>query len=367
MIKNIHIVLGLNFGDEGKGITVARIAKNIKEEKQTAIVIRFSGSSQAGHRVVTPEVDHVFSSIGSGALYGFNTYYTKHASFDLLSFYEEFKALKSKIPDFKTKIYLNENCTLLLPTDKEALCKDVTILEHGTTGVGYFETVKRNKYNPIYTKDTLSYIVLREKLKNIMGEDKTSKYLEILNECKEFIIVTRTDNHLKLFDNLIFEGTQGILLDKKAGFYPHCTPSNTTSKNVFKTLSNIKGIKNYIEDINIYKHYVSRTYITRHGNGNFPFEPIDNITFAEPSNQFNDFQKSIRYGHLEEEILKYSIYSDMNYNLFDIDDCNYIVNFTHADIIPYETIAEKVSSSLRLLESMYDIEFKVNVYDSEFV
>ena len=79
MIKNIHIVLGLNFGDEGKGITVARIAKNIKEEKQTAIVIRFSGSSQAGHRVVTPEVDHVFSSIGSGALYGFNTYYTKHA------------------------------------------------------------------------------------------------------------------------------------------------------------------------------------------------------------------------------------------------------------------------------------------------
>lgn len=66
------------------------------------------------------------------------------------------------------------------------------------------------------------------------------------------------------YDNLIFEGSQGILLDQRFGIMPHCTPSNTTSQNAHRILKQI-GCNDTVT-----VNYVTRPYITRHGNGPFP-------------------------------------------------------------------------------------------------
>ena len=61
----IHIVVGLGFGDEGKGAITDKLVR----EHNAHTVVRFNGGPQANHRVVTPEgLDHCFSQFGSGTL-----------------------------------------------------------------------------------------------------------------------------------------------------------------------------------------------------------------------------------------------------------------------------------------------------------
>lgn len=72
------------------------------------------------------------------------------------------------------------------------------------------------------------------------------------------------ENILTRYDYRVFEGSQGILLDQRFGIMPYCTPSNTTSQNAYELLRKA-GIRKEIQTC-----YVTRPYITRHGNGPFP-------------------------------------------------------------------------------------------------
>ena len=68
------IVIGLGFGDEGKGITTSYLCKKLEGTK---IVVRFNGGHQAGHTVVFNGKRHIFSSWGSGTLQGIPTYWSE--------------------------------------------------------------------------------------------------------------------------------------------------------------------------------------------------------------------------------------------------------------------------------------------------
>jgi adenylosuccinate synthase len=61
------VIIGANFGDEGKGLMTDFLAA--KSEKN-CLVVRFSGGSQAGHTVVTPDRRHIFHHFGSGSIFG---------------------------------------------------------------------------------------------------------------------------------------------------------------------------------------------------------------------------------------------------------------------------------------------------------
>lgn len=78
--------------------------------------------------------------------------------------------------------------------------------------------------------------------------------------------IVSNDEFLKEFDNIVFEAGQGLLLDQNnKKYFPHLTPSNTGIKNAKKI---IEGI-DWGDEINIETCYVSRTYLTRHGAGEF--------------------------------------------------------------------------------------------------
>lgn len=94
---------------------------------------------------------------------------------------------------------------------------------------------------------------------------------------------------------LIFEGAQGILLDQVHGFFPNVTRSNTTIKNVL-TMCEPKEV-----------YYVTRSYMTRHGNGPVPEAAYVEIkNNANESNKTNDFQGRFRSFKLNLPLLRYA-------------------------------------------------------------
>ena len=107
--------------------------------------------------------------------------------------------------------------------------------------------------------------------------------------------------------NIIFEGNQGILLDKDHGFYPYVTYSKTTNYNIKDHLKTFQWVSRW---------YVTRAYLTRHGAGPLPDEQnIELINNAEESNHTNLYQGKFRTAPLNLELIKYAIQCDFT-------DCN---------------------------------------------
>lgn len=101
-------------------------------------------------------------------------------------------------------------------------------------------------------------------------------------------------------ENLIFEGSQGLLLDKNIGFFPHVTRSNTGSKNILEI------------GFNPEVYCITRAYQTRHGNGpmtNFDIEHNIKLSSKE-TNTFNEFQGNFRVSLLDIDLLLYSVAKD---------------------------------------------------------
>lgn len=85
-------VIGLGFGDEGKGITTDYLCSKTKNP----LVVRFCGGSQVGHTVVHNGIRHVFSSFGSGTLRGVPTYWSHKCALDPIGMLNELDVLKEK-------------------------------------------------------------------------------------------------------------------------------------------------------------------------------------------------------------------------------------------------------------------------------
>jgi adenylosuccinate synthase len=88
---NAKIVVGLGFGDEGKGITTDWLCS----QNQKSIVIRFSGGQQAGHTVmIGDDKKHIHSNYGSGTLRGVPSYFSEHCSIYLPTLWTETEKTK---------------------------------------------------------------------------------------------------------------------------------------------------------------------------------------------------------------------------------------------------------------------------------
>jgi adenylosuccinate synthase len=307
-----HICIGLGFGDEGKGITTDYLCS--KSENQ--IVIRFSGGQQAGHTVIYNGVKHIHSNFGSGSLRNIPTYFSEHTVFYPVTIARELKVLRDK--GINPKLTLHPLAKMTTPFDVFENRGDDENLANGTCGLGIGKTMKRNEWPfKLYAIDLLNKNILIEKLKSIKDnyyeEFKANKALndEILDFMDAITNLSwdvQNYDYLKNYDELIFEGSQGIMLDMDHGIFPYVTFANTTSKNAHEILDKLN-----ISNRNIY--YITRCYSTRHGSGPFPEEKINLIKNEEEINTFNKYQKEfktakINYGLLNQALLIDSIYSD---------------------------------------------------------
>jgi len=318
-----QIVIGSLFGDEGKGITTDFLCR---QNPWGSIVVRFSGGQQAGHNVKIGKVSHVHSNFGSGTLRGVPSYFSEHCTIYPVTMLRELNILQGKlhtVPD----VFYHPLAHLTTPADVAYNRWREKKLGHGSCGIGVGATMKRNIESPykVYAIDLTNIDILLQKCqqiyfyyKELTGGDESfydeySKeffhFKEVIIGMKPFIEWKIKDyDFLKGYQNIIFEGSQGIMLDMSHGIFPNVTYGNTTSKNALEICQKLS-----IKNPEIY--YITRCYQTRHGAGWMSNEdPIKLTNTQDEINVYNEWQKDFRIGEIDYELLNYAYSIDNFYS-----------------------------------------------------
>lgn len=287
MNKNI-VVLGTQWGDEGKGKIVDLLAQ------QADFVVRYQGGHNAGHTLVIDSKKIVLHLIPSGILHsGVTSIIANGVVLSPDALMKEMQELETSGIPVKERLKISASCPLILPyhvaldhAREAALGKDAI----GTTGRGigpaYEDKVSRYALRVI---DLLDETTLKNKLKERVDyhnallvhyyNAKPVDYQEILDSLlaitpiiKDMIIdatecLIQAKAHNK---RIMFEGAQGTLLDIDHGTYPFVTSSNTTAGGV-ATGSGIGP--RYLD----YVLGILKAYSTRVGAGPFPTELFDDV------------------------------------------------------------------------------------------
>lgn len=305
-MKDIKIVIGANFGDEGKGLMTDYFSK-----KENTIVVCSNGGAQRGHTVVKNDIRHVFHHFGSGTLNGADTYLPAEFIVNPMIFYQESMELNAL--GFTPTVYMSDKCIISTPLDMMAnqiIEESRGNNKHGSCGLGIYETIKRYKYeeNALDFDSIRRYymhvfseleIVVSESWRDLFYDDTIQKRFiaDLTYMFRKTILYDETI--LLKYNNIVFEGAQGLLLDQNnKEYYPHLTPSNTGIQNPKKIIEKIP----WNDYLNIEVCYVSRTYMTRHGAGKFPSECNKsqiNPNIVDKTNVPNPHQDSLRYGTLD--------------------------------------------------------------------
>ena len=317
-------VIGKNFGDEGKGFTCSRLASSLKN----ALIIKHNGGGQAGHTVEDPKGKWRFihHQIGAGAEYHVPTLFADSFMPDLFQLDKEVKEF-TKLFGFRPILYSEKNVRVTTVEDvllnmgaEVARGKN----RHGSCGMGIEECVQRNAAGYGITVEELagwSKQDLLDRLKQIrkeyterrakiLGIYPSNPYYEMLyNETVLENFVEEVKENVKLlklvdadriwleeYQHLIFETGQGLLLDQDYEAYaPHLTSSKTGIHNPAIFLEK-RGLS--LEEA----IYVTRPYVTRHGNGPLPCEvdPSELPGVGEDlTNRPNEWQGTLRYAKHE--------------------------------------------------------------------
>ena len=282
MSENI-LILGLQWGDEGKGKIVDFLSENINA------VCRFQGGHNAGHTIKVNGEQTVLHLVPSGILHeNINCLIGNGVVLALDALDKEINDLKAVGVNFENRFFISSNCPLILPTHisiDKARDKDESI---GTTGRGigpaYEDKVGRRS---VKLDDLADEQKLREKLniqvnyhnkllKNIYKKDThdVEKIFDAILSYKHLFdnycvdSQSLVNNWITDSKSILFEGAQGSLLDIDHGTYPYVTSSNTTAGGVSTGL----GIgPKYIDKI----IGISKAYTTRVGEGPFLTELFD--------------------------------------------------------------------------------------------
>lgn len=335
-MKKCSIVIGSLFGDEGKGHMT-----DILCDAPNTINVRFNGGAQAAHTVVTPDGKrHAFRHFGAGTFAGAITYLSEDFLVNPIAFVMERADLRKQFGITPREI-VNPNAVVTTLWDvyiNQAIETYRGASRHGSCGMGINETVERSK-NPKYritVFELLNKYRLREKLKLIQGEyvetrlkteyglsisDLPGDFPRLIAEedaidmfmyfAEEFVNGVRIlgDSVILGFDNVVFEGAQGLLLDQNN---PDCCPdfltsSNTGVTNAMKVLKRLK----YQSPVDIY--YMSRCYMTRHGAGPLMGELLEKpyARVEDQTNIPNEYQGALRFGYMDFDLLAREIKKDL--------------------------------------------------------
>jgi adenylosuccinate synthase len=310
-----YAVVDLGYGDAGKGTTVdflSRLTPN-------TLIVRYNGGPQAAHNVVTAEgLHHTFAQFGSGTFVpSVKTYLSKYMWIEPLALLTENEGLlRVGVTDALSRLYIDKNAQIVTPFHKAVSRLKERKNRHGSCGTGMGEAVSDSLDGLSLTIGTLDSPELSlHILKNIQEKKiEESKLIEGLQD--EDMKVLHDPDAPKLcydvydyflnrilvadglntngFDQVIFEGAGGVLLDENYGFHPHTMWTTTTTENVRKLW------KEEAKTLGII-----RTYSTRHGNG--PFVSEGWTPFIDQYNTTNEWQGGFRTGLFDLVATKYAL------------------------------------------------------------
>ncbi len=314
-MANHQVVIGLGFGDEGKGATVSHLVSMSKYP----LVVRFNGGHQAGHTVIHKGQRHVFSNFGAGTLQGAPTFWSPFCTFSPQAVLREYEFLEGA-GVVSPLLFVHPLCPVVTPFDIMEGQLQAKKTNHGSVGVGFGSTLQRQEdHYCLFAQDLKCTTVLRAKLNNIARyynvqyqgiiDGLVNEFMtEVakLNAMESIIITDGGALHLAGYTDYIYEGAQGILLDQRFGFFPNVTRSYTTSENVKTVMYNLDP--NAVSKEMKY-HYVTRTYQTRHGNGFMTNEdtPIELRNHSRETNTSHYYQGYFRVAPLDVDLLIYAL------------------------------------------------------------
>ena len=317
----IDMILGLQWGDEGKGKIVDVLTKDYD------IIARFQGGPNAGHTLIFDGIKHVLHTIPSGIFHKNKINVVGNGVvIDPVIFKNEIEKLKEVGVDLKNKLYISKKAHLILPTHRlidqaSELSKGAKKIGSTLKGIGptYMDKTGRNGLR-IGDLDEDDWILKYENLKNkhldliknfnvnidFDIEELSNIFFDSIDYIKQVKFIDSEhffNESLKNGKKIIAEGAQGSLLDIDFGTYPFVTSSTTTAAGACTGL----GIApNKINDvIGIFK-----AYTTRVGSGPFPTELHDDIgkQIAQVGKEFGATTgRPRRCGWLDLVALKHSI------------------------------------------------------------
>jgi adenylosuccinate synthase len=280
----VDVILGLQWGDEGKGKIVDYFAPRYD------LIARFQGGPNAGHTLYVKDKKIVLHQIPSGIFHeGTTNLIGNGVVLDPITLKKECESVAAFGVDFRKNLYIAQRAHLILPTHR-ALDKASEVSKGnekiGSTlkGIGpaYMDKTGRNglRVGDLLDKSfTTQYIRLRLKHQKLLDglnfhEDLSEweeEFFEALEFMRSFKIVNGEyfiNEKISQGKTVLAEGAQGSMLDVDFGTFPFVTSSNTISAGVCTGLGVApQRIRDVIG--------VSKAYCTRVGSGPFPTELED--------------------------------------------------------------------------------------------
>ena len=287
-MTNTISLLGLQWGDEGKGKIVDHLAKDLDA------AIRYQGGHNAGHTLIVDGKKVVFHLLPSAICHkAIKCYLGRGVVVSLDALFEEIEEASDVIGNIEGRLVISSACSLIQPYHiklDQLREKSNTITKIGTTGRGigtaYEDRVGRRSvrvsdlynpsklsskleealeyYNSIFKHSFGSTAIDKNKLfdENLIHAERLKPYVgNVINEVRDL-----QDNNKKI----LFEGAQGALLDVSLGTYPFVTSSNSSVGGI------ASGIGISPTDID-YSLGIAKAYTTRVGEGPFPTELFDDM------------------------------------------------------------------------------------------
>ena len=317
----VDIILGLQWGDEGKGKIVDVLSKQYK------IIARFQGGPNAGHTLEFEGIKHVLHTIPSGIFHdSVINLIGNGVVIDPVILEKEIKSLYKYNINFSKSLFISRKAHLILPTHRildaaSEASKGNKKIGSTLKGIGptYMDKTGRNgirvgdvekpnwinKYNQLKEKHLKLLDFYDVKVKFNL-KDFEKEFFQAIDLIKEMnIIDSEVFLHKEINSkvNILAEGAQGSLLDIDFGSYPYVTSSNTTAAGACTGLGIPPNQLNNI--IGIFK-----AYSTRVGSGPFPTELSNSIgkKIAKIGNEFGSTTgRSRRCGWLDLVSLKYAV------------------------------------------------------------
>lgn len=326
------IVVGLGFGDEGKGTITDYLAR----EYDAGWVVRYNGGAQAAHNVLSDGGQHTFAQFGAATFVpGVKTFLSRHMLVNPLDiFAEERHLIEVGVHDAFDRLHIDADAAITTPfhvavNQIKEIARDGE--RHGSCGKGIGETVEDEQNGMVIRMADLGTRRLKKKLRKIqeynrekaaefrrehgptfIGSAQFDRAVDTLvnpEEVEACAQVYKTlfrlanvvvDHEFAEDDTVIFEGAQGVLLDQDYGFQPHTTWSRCTTLNAEGLLDPY--------DADVTRVGVTRAYATRHGAGPFPTErhPLTR-GISDPNNRTGPWQGAFRVGYTDLVLLRYAL------------------------------------------------------------
>ena len=364
----LDVLLGLQWGDEGKGKIVDVLAPGYD------VVARFQGGPNAGHTLEFDGIKHVLHQIPSGIFHAkTRNVIGNGVVLDPIVFKTEIEKLQKYNLDVKANLFISKKATLIIPTHRlldqaQEKAKGENKIGSTLKGIGpsYQDKIGRqglrvgdvlaeNFKTKLHKLVDLHLEILKHHDIVFNWTELESQFLEAVAFLKQFKLIDSEyflNHELKAGSSILAEGAQGSLLDIDFGSYPFVTSSNTVTAGACTGLG--------VAPCHIGEVYgIFKAYSTRVGSGPFPTELLneEGEAMRKEGNEFGSTTgRPRRCGWIDLPSLKYSIMingvtqllmmkADVLSIFPTIKICTQykLSNGTVTDQVPYEQINENIT------------------------